>query len=197
MGMAIAHTLPQLLVARLVLGAMGAASTLAFLIAGRRGNSLEVRNEVAAVQLAMTTGQVLGPLGGAMAAARLGFRTVVRPGRSHPARLGGVRALGRAGSRRADAPAAAGDAGEVARPGDAGGAGPGRLQPALLPDGGAARRSCPGLGVAPEGVVEVGGLVVFVSAVAAGVGALMTPRLAALLPERRLMAGLLHRLRRA
>src|SRR5262245_65729770 len=35
MGMAMAHTLPQLLVARLVLGAMGAASTLAFIIAGR------------------------------------------------------------------------------------------------------------------------------------------------------------------
>src|SRR5262249_8412166 len=49
----------------------------------------------------------------------------------------------------------------------------------------------PGLGVPAERVVEVGGLVVFVSAVAAGLGALMTPRLAALLPERRLMAGLL------
>src|SRR5262249_19487661 len=49
----------------------------------------------------------------------------------------------------------------------------------------------PGLGVPAERVVEVGGLVVFVSAVAAGVGALMTPRLAALLSERRLMAGLL------
>src|SRR5262249_14287140 len=49
----------------------------------------------------------------------------------------------------------------------------------------------PGLGVPDERLVEVGGLVVFVSAVAAGVGALMTPRLAALLPERRLMATLL------
>jgi MFS family permease len=74
MGMAIAHTLPQLLIARLVLGAMGAASTLAFIIAGRRGEPVEVRREVAAVQLAMTLGQVLGPLGGATAAARVGFR---------------------------------------------------------------------------------------------------------------------------
>ena len=74
MGMAIAHTLPQLFVARLILGAMGAASTLAFIIAGRRTDPVEVRREVAAVQLAMTMGQVLGPLGGALAAARVGFR---------------------------------------------------------------------------------------------------------------------------
>jgi hypothetical protein len=49
----------------------------------------------------------------------------------------------------------------------------------------------PGLGVRPERVVEVGGLLVFVSAVAAGLGALATPRLAALLPEGRLIAVLL------
>src|SRR4029450_11813877 len=49
MGMAIAHTLPQLFVARLILGAMGAASTLAFIIAGRRTDPVEVRREVAAV----------------------------------------------------------------------------------------------------------------------------------------------------
>ena len=74
MGMAIAHTLPQLLVARLVLGAMGAASTLAFIMAGRQDDPRHVRRDVAAVQLAMTLGQVLGPLGGAAVAARLGFR---------------------------------------------------------------------------------------------------------------------------
>ena len=49
----------------------------------------------------------------------------------------------------------------------------------------------PGLGVTTERVVEVGGLLVFVSAVAAGLGALATPRLAALLPEGRLIAVLL------
>jgi sugar phosphate permease len=49
----------------------------------------------------------------------------------------------------------------------------------------------PGLGVAPERVVEVGGLLVFVSAVAAGLGALATPRLAVLLPEGTLIAVLL------
>ena len=190
MGMAIAHTLPQLLVARLILGAMGAASTLAFLIAGRRGDPLEVRNEVAAVQLAMTTGQVLGPLGGAVAAARLGFRTSFV--------LGGLILIGSAAFVHWGVRIAPG----LTRP-------PLRATPvkwldlvtpvalvlavsnqlffltAVLPE------VLPGLGVPSDGVVEVGGLVVFVSAVAAGVGALMTPRLAALLSERRLMAGLL------
>jgi hypothetical protein len=40
-------------------------------------------------------------------------------------------------------------------------------------------------------VVEVGGLLVFISAVAAGLGALATPRLAARLPEGPLVAALL------
>ena len=190
MGMAIAHTLPQLLVARLILGAMGAASTLAFLIAGRRGTPLEVRNEVAAVQLAMTTGQILGPLGGALAAARLGFRISFV--------VGGLILLGSAAFVHWGVRISPG----LTHP-------PLQVTPvkwldlvtpvalvlavsnqlffltAVLPE------VLPGLGVPPNDVVEVGGLVVFVSAVAAGVGALMTPRLAALWPERRLMAGLL------
>jgi hypothetical protein len=49
----------------------------------------------------------------------------------------------------------------------------------------------PGLGVAPDRVVEVGGLLVFISAVAAGLGALATPRLAARVPEGTLVAVLL------
>src|SRR5262245_40268933 len=74
MGMALAQTLLQLLAARLVLGLMGGGSTLAFIMAGRQSDPRQVRREVAAVQLAMTLGQVLGPLGGAATAARLGFR---------------------------------------------------------------------------------------------------------------------------
>ena len=190
MGMAIAHTLPQLFVARLILGAMGASSTLAFLIAGRRGNPLEVRNEVAAVQLAMTTGQVLGPLGGALAAARFGFRPSFV--------LGGLILLGSAAFVHWGVRIAPG----LARA-------PLQTTPvkwldlvtpvalvlavsnqlffltAVLPE------VLPGLGVPDGRVVEVGGLVVFVSAVAAGVGALVTPQLAAFWPERRLMATLL------
>ena len=190
MGMAIAHTLPQLLIARLLLGAMGAGSTLAFIMAGRQSDPREVRREVAAVQLAMTLGQVLGPLGGAATAARLGFRPSFA--------VGGVILLGSAAFVHWGVRLPA----HLERP---------RLQPprarvldlitpvalvlavsnqlffltAVLP------QVLPGLGVAPERVVEVGGLLVFVSAVAAALGALVTPRLAALLPEGLLMAGLL------
>ena len=190
MGMAIAHTLPQLFVARLILGAMGASSTLAFLIAGRHGSPAEVRHEVAAVQLAMTTGQVLGPLGGALAAARVGFRPSFV--------LGGLILLGSAafvhwgvriepGLTRAPLQTAPVKWLDLVTPVALVLAVSNQLffLTAVLPE------VLPGLGVPDARVVEVGGLVVFVSAVAAGLGALMTPRLAALLPERRLMAGLL------
>ena len=72
--MALARTLPELFLARLVLGAMGAASTFAFISAGRSAEGAEVRRHVAAIQSAMTVGQVIGPLFGAIAAARLGIR---------------------------------------------------------------------------------------------------------------------------
>jgi MFS family permease len=189
-AMALTATLPQLLAVRLLLGAMGAASTLAFIIAGRESDPAEVRRQVAAVQLAMTIGQVLGPLGGAMAAARLGFRASFV--------VGGAILLGSAafvhwGVRLP--PALARPRPEVARvrAGDL-------VTPvalvlavsnqlffltAVLP------QILPGLGVGAERVVEVGGVVVFVSAVAAGLGAVLTPRLGALLPERSLLALLL------
>jgi DHA1 family multidrug resistance protein-like MFS transporter len=190
MGMAIAHTLPQLFVARLILGAMGAASTLAFIIAGRRTDPVEVRREVAAVQLAMTMGQVLGPLGGAMAAARVGFRPSFV--------LGGIILLGSGAfvhwgvrlpahlerTRRELPPARVGD---LVLPVLLVLAVSNQLffLTAVLPE------VLPGLGVAPDRVVVVGGLLVFISAVAAGLGALATPRLAARLPEGTLVAVLL------
>src|SRR5439155_4820040 len=73
-GMAVARTLPELFLSRVVLGFMGAVSTFAFIIAGRAADPREVRRQVAAAQSAMTVGQVIGPLIGAIAAARLGFR---------------------------------------------------------------------------------------------------------------------------
>jgi MFS family permease len=190
MGMAAAHTLPQLFAARLVLGVMGAASTLAFIMAGRQSDPRRVRREVAAVQLAMTLGQVLGPLGGAATAARLGFRPSFV--------VGGVILLGSAAFVHWGVRLRA----HLERP---------RVQPprvrvldlvtpvalvlavsnqlffltAVLP------QLLPGLGVAADRVVEIGGLLVFVSAVAAALGALATPQLAALLPERVLIAVLL------
>ena len=73
-GMAVARTLPEMFLARLVLGFMGAASTFAFISAGRADDPGVVRRQIAAMQSAMTVGQVIGPLGGAIAAARVGFR---------------------------------------------------------------------------------------------------------------------------
>ena len=190
MGMAIAHSLPQLLVARLILGAMGAASTLAFIIAGRRTDPVEVRREVTATQLAMTMGQVLGPLGGAMAAARVGFRPSFV--------LGGIILLGSGAfvhwgvhlpahleQTRRELPRAR--VGDLVLPVLLVLAVSNQLffLTAVLPE------VLPGLGVAPDRVVEVGGLLVFISAVAAGLGALATPRLAARLPEGTLVAVLL------
>ena len=72
-AMAAARTLPELFASRLVLGVMGAASTFAFISAGRADDPGEVRRQVAAMQSAMTVGGVIGPLCGAIAAARLGF----------------------------------------------------------------------------------------------------------------------------
>ena len=190
MGMAIAHTLPQLFVARLILGAMGAASTLAFIMAGRRTDPVEVRREVAAVQLAMTMGQVLGPLGGAMAAARVGFRPSFVLGGIILLGSGafvhwGVRLPAHLERARRELPRARGW--DLVLPVLLVLAVSNQLffLTAVLPE------VLPGLGVAPDRVVEVGGLLVFISAVAAGLGALATPRLAARLPEGTLVAVLL------
>jgi sugar phosphate permease len=57
--------------------------------------------------------------------------------------------------------------------------------PAILP------QVLPDLGVAPEDRLEAGGILIFVSGVAAALGALATPRLAELVVERRLIRGLL------
>lgn len=70
--MAFARSLPEIFFARFLLGAMGAVSTFAFIMAGRSGG--DVRREVSEIQLGMTLGQVLGPAAGALTAARLGFR---------------------------------------------------------------------------------------------------------------------------
>jgi MFS family permease len=190
MAMAATRTVVELLLVRLVLGSMGAASTLAFIMAGRESDPAEVRRQVAAVQLAMTLGQVLGPLGGAVAAARLGFRASFL--------LGGIILLGSsafvhwgvrlpAALERPRAATPRVRAFDLVTPVALVLAVSNQLffLTAVLP------QVLPGLGVGPDRVVEVGGLLVFVSAVAAGLGALLTPRLAALLPERSLLAGLL------
>jgi DHA1 family multidrug resistance protein-like MFS transporter len=188
-AMAAARTMPELFAARMVLGVMGAASTFAFIIAGRTPDAGAVRRQVAAVQSAMTVGQVLGPLAGAIAAARLGFRpsfvagglvllacaAVVRWGVAVPPARTARQAVGRA---RADEVAAValivlGGSTQIF------------FLTAILP------AILPALGVEPSRTLEVGGLLIFASGAAAAVGAVAAPRLGEAIAERRLIPALL------
>ena len=188
--MALARTLPELFFARLILGAMGAASTLGFIMVGRGAEGAQVRRRVAALQSSMTVGQVVGPLFGAIAAARLGIRGSFV--------LGGTILIACAAlvhwavprppdARQADAASRPVRAREVAAV-------------TLVVLGGSIQvfyftsilpHVLPGLGVEAERTLEVGGVLIFISGVAAALGALAVPRLGELFPERRLIGGLL------
>jgi MFS transporter, DHA1 family, multidrug resistance protein len=188
--MALARTLPELFFARLILGAMGAASTLGFIMVGRGAEGAEVRRRVAALQSSMTVGQVMGPLFGAIAAARLGIRGSFM--------LGGAILIACAAlvhwavPRPADAQQIPGAARPV-RPREVaavmlvvlGGSIQVFYFTSILP------HVLPGLGVDAERTLEVGGVLIFVSGVAAALGALAVPRLGELFPERRLIRTLL------
>ena len=189
-GLALARTLLELFLARLVLGVMGASSTFAFMLAGRSADPAEVRRRVALVQSAMMVGGVIGPLAGAVTAARVGFRAsfviggllllacsaFVSWGVSVPA----VPDVGRSAGRRlrvqdvviATAIVLAGSVHLFF------------LAP-VLP------QVLAGLGVADADTVEMGGVLIFASAVAAAVGALAAPHLGRVASERRVVAVLL------
>jgi MFS family permease len=190
LGTAAARTLAELFVARLVLGVTGAASTFAFVSAGRSDDARDVRRQVAAIQSGMTIGQVIGPLVGAIAAARLGFRASFVVGAGI---LFGCGALVRWG---VPDPTDAGPSGAVASSpnwrdvlGVAGIVLGGSTQifflTSILP------QVLPGLGVANERTLEIGGLVIFASAIATALGSVLASRLADVVPERRLLPGLL------
>lgn len=192
-AMALARTLPELLASRMVLGAMGAASTFAFIIVGRGGEAAVVRRGVAAVQSAMTVGQVIGPLAGAVAAARLGFRVSFVLGGLI---LLGCSALVRWGVPPPPARPRTPPAGEGERPAATGQVAAvafmllgGNAQifflAAILP------RVLPDLGVPAARTLEAGGILMFASGAAAALGALAAGRLGDLAPERPLIAGLL------
>jgi MFS family permease len=188
--MALARTLPELFLARLVLGGMGAASTLAFIMIGRASEGDQVRRRVATIQSAMTVGQVIGPLAGAIAAARIGIRASFVVG-------GGILlACAALVHLRVPSPPRAEATSVAAR----------RVRPqeivavtlivlgastqvffftAILP------YVLPDLGVTATETLEVGGMLIFVSGVAAALGALAVPRLGELFPERRLIGALL------
>lgn len=189
-GLAIARTLLELFVARLVLGVMGASSTFAFMLAGRASDPAEVRRQVALVQTAMMVGGVIGPLAGAVAAVRFGFRASFV--------IGGLVLLGCAGFV----------AWAVSLPA---GPEPTRLDPrrlrvmdvvtaAAIVLAGSVHlfflapvlpQVLPGLGVVDSDMVEVGGVVIFASSAAAALGGFAAPRVARLASERRLVALLL------
>jgi MFS transporter, DHA1 family, multidrug resistance protein len=189
-GTAIARTLPELFFCRLVLGVTGAASTFAFISAGRSADPREVRRQVGAVQSAMTVGQVVGPLAGAIAAARLGFRQSFV--------LGGVilLACGLLVSWGVPSMRDERETVESVRPARwtsviavslvvLSGSTQVFFLTAILP------QVLPPLGVSDDRMLEVGGMLVFASGVAAAIGSLAAPRLGDWLPERRVLAALL------
>jgi MFS family permease len=127
----------------------------------------------------MTVAQVIGPLAGVIIAARLGFRTSFV--------LGGLSILACAALVRWGVPATPPRpltlrSGGGARPGEViavavlvlGGNVQIFFLPAILPE------VLPGLGVEGSRTLEVGGILIFVSGVAAALGALAAPRLAEL-----------------
>jgi DHA1 family multidrug resistance protein-like MFS transporter len=190
-GTAVARTLPELFFCRLVLGVTGAASTFAFIGAGRLRDPKEVRREIAAMQSAMTVGQVIGPLVGAIAAVRLGFRESFVVGGLVLIACGLLVAWGVPSK----------EAGQVkpgvTRP-------PARwtsvLAVSMLVLGGSTQvffltsilpQVLPPLGVPTDRTLEVGGMLIFASGVAAALGSLAVPRLSDWLPERTLITVLL------
>jgi DHA1 family multidrug resistance protein-like MFS transporter len=179
--MAAARTLIELFLSRILLGAMGAVSTFAFLMAGRRR---DVRREVAALQSSMTLGQVLGPPVGAVAAARIGFRlSFVVAGV-----LLGVATLLVVWVVPAQAPAPAADArrgrtsirelGIVCLLVTAASSQVFFLT-AILP------QVLPPLGIAPAATLEASGLILFISGLATALGSIATPRWGDLMGEHR------------
>jgi MFS family permease len=184
---ALADSLGELFLARLGLGIVGSTSTFAFILVGQVPDPTDLRRRVAAVQSAITVGNVAAPLVGAAAMARLGF-----PG---ACTIGGVILLASGALVHWGVPSSAAAA-PAALPGRA------RLPlreitvaagvvlvasihesflAAILP------QILPDLGVAQARVLEAGGVLIFASGVAAAVGGLAAPRLLDLLPERRLL----------
>jgi DHA1 family multidrug resistance protein-like MFS transporter len=187
---AMARSVVQLFFARLLLGAVGSFSTLAFVIAGREKDPTVMRRRLGAIQSALVVGSLVGPLPGAVAAARLGFRltyligalvlvvsaSLLQWGMPSPSPVPREAAERRRMPTHAMAIIAAlvlvSSSQET-------------FLAAVMPS------VLPGLGVSLDDVVEAGGLLIFVAGVAAAVGGLAAPMLAEQISERRLLMGLL------
>jgi MFS family permease len=187
---ALARSVIQLFGARLLLGTVGSFSTLAFVIAGRESDPAAMRRRLAAIQSALVLGTLVGPLPGAVAAARLGFQLTYLIGAlvlviSASLLQWGMPSLppvtrDASGERRMPTRdiAIAAALILVASSQET-------FLAAVLPS------VLPGLGVDMDDLVEAGGLLIFVAGAAAAVGGLAAPILAEQIPERRLLAGLL------
>jgi DHA1 family multidrug resistance protein-like MFS transporter len=180
--MAMARTLPQMLGARVLLGLMGASSTFAFIMAGRAGG--DVRRDISAIQSGMTLGQVLGPPVGAFSASRMGFQESFV--------LGGMLLWGCCVLVGLGVPGGAAPAAAESRRGTTSifevatvcllvlaASTQIFFLTAILP------QVLPPLGVAPTDTLEIGGLVIFVTGLAAAVGSLVAPRLGELVGDLR------------
>jgi len=181
LGMALARTLPEMLLARMLLGLMGAVSTFAYIMVGRSGG--DVRRQVSYIQSGTTLGQVLGPAAGALVAAQIGFRRSFVIGAFM---LWGCSALvswGVPSGRPRDAAEGAARTTSLRE----------LVTVALVVLAGSTQvffltsilpQILPPLGVPVESTLEVGGVLIFVTGVAAALGAMAAPRLADLMGDR-------------
>jgi DHA1 family multidrug resistance protein-like MFS transporter len=181
LGMAVARTLPEMLVARMLLGLMGAVSTFAFIMVGRSGG--DVRRQVSYIQSGMTLGQVLGPAAGALVAARVGFRLSFVLGAVMLWACSALVSWGGPPGQPRDpraAPARPTSVRELATVSLVVLAGSTQIffLTSILP------QILPPLGVAADSTLEVGGVLIFATGVAASLGAMAAPRLAELLGDR-------------
>ena len=181
LGMALARTLPEMLLARMLLGLMGAVSTFAYIMVGRSGG--DVRRQVSYIQSGTTLGPVLGPAAGALVAAQIGFRRSFVIGAFM---LWGCSALvswGVPSGRPRDAAEGAARTTSLRE----------LVTVALVVLAGSTQvffltsilpQILPPLGVPVESTLEVGGVLIFVTGVAAALGAMAAPRLADLMGDR-------------
>jgi MFS transporter, DHA1 family, multidrug resistance protein len=190
LGTALARTLLELFLWRLLLGVAGAGSTFAFINAGRSADPASVRRQIGAIQSGMTIGQVIGPLVGAIAASRLGYRASFVVG---AAILFACGALAHWGIEDREAGSDVKSAGRGVRLSEAavvalivlGGSMHLFFLTAILP------QVLPSLGIASGQTLEVAGILIFASAVAAAAGAMLAGRMGELVPERTLIRALL------
>lgn len=183
--LAVLPTLPQIFMARLLLGLAGPANTYAFMIAGRSGSN--VRHEVSMMHSAINIGILVAPLAGAVSASWLGYTTSFLFGAFFLVASAALVRWGapavveepkRSDERRVAFTEAAAICLVVLV---------GYVQVFFL--NAALPTVLPPLGVAATQALGVGGGLIFLSGVALAVGALLAPAVAARMGERTVIFG--------